>query len=213
MQMINDGMVKGDKGDPFEYEDFTEEQLADLKDGLNTTVAYGNYQTMITAFNSLPKTAYTVGQNVMIVTLNVPDLWIASIEETAVKYEYVSDEAFVESLKNSGTVKVGNYVFAALETQKVDLADHVKFTDLATQLKAGVVYKAAQGEIIRRAFNYYIDAYYLPFGVKNSLTNVAERDAWTDDDKAKACETIGAVGKNEITYDAENESLTIGGNE
>lgn len=126
VDMINAGMLKGDKGDPFEYEDFTEEQLAELKDGLNTTVAYGNYQTMITAFNSLPKTAYTVGKNVMIVTLNVPDLWIASIEEKAVEYEYVSDEAFVETLKNNGTVQVGNYVFAMLETQKIDLSPYLK---------------------------------------------------------------------------------------
>ena len=76
---------------------------------------------MITAFNSLANNAYNVGQNIMIITLNVPDLWISSIESTSQTYTYTTDEAFTTALATNGYAQVGYYRLSALETQKVDL--------------------------------------------------------------------------------------------
>lgn len=89
--------------------------------GANKAVSYGNYSTMITAFNGLASNVYSVGQNIMIVTLDVPDLWVSAVSTSKATYTYTSDSAFVEALKSSGSVKVGYYTLSALETQKVDL--------------------------------------------------------------------------------------------
>jgi hypothetical protein len=120
--------------------------------GANSAVAFGNYQTMVASLNALQSDALTVGQNVMIVTLNVPDLWVAEKLDTATVYNYTSDEDFVAALKADGSVQVGYFKLAALETQKVDLdgfptteelnealSAYVKSTDYATDEKAGVV--------------------------------------------------------------------------
>lgn len=120
--------------------------------GANSAVAFGNYQTMVASLNAMQSDALTVGQNVMIVTLNVPDLWVAEKLGTATVYSYTSDEDFVAALKADGSVQVGYFKLAALETQKVDidgyptteelneaLSAYVKNTDYATEEKAGVV--------------------------------------------------------------------------
>lgn len=109
-----------------------------IADGANQALSYENYQAMITAFNSLASTAYKVGQNIMIITLNVPDLWISGIESTSSTYTYTTDEAFKTALATNGYVQVGYYKLSALETQKVDLTNYVEFTDYASSSKAGV---------------------------------------------------------------------------
>lgn len=94
--------------------------------GANQAITYGNYQTMITAFNALSADAYNLGQNIMIITLNVPDLWVSEKAETSVAYNYVDDESFTNALKTNGYVQVGYYKLSALETQKVDLTEYMK---------------------------------------------------------------------------------------
>ena len=104
--------------------------------GANQAVSYSNYQSMITAFNSLANDVYNVGQNVMIVTLQVPDLWISSIESTSVPYTYTTDEAFTTALATNGYVQVGYYKLSALETQKVDLTDYEQNTNKTTTISS-----------------------------------------------------------------------------
>ena len=105
------------------------------------TQAYGfpNYQQLIMALNILPNDYFNVGQNLYIVTLNVPDLWVSSIESTSQTYTYTTDEAFTTELATNGYVQVGYYRLSALETQKVDLTNYVTNTDYAGSSKAGVV--------------------------------------------------------------------------
>ena len=95
-----------------------------IAEGANQALSYSNYQAMITAFNSLDNEVYKAGQNVLIITLNVPDLWISSVEETSSTYTYTTDEAFTTELQTSGYVQVGYYRLSALETQKVDLTNY-----------------------------------------------------------------------------------------
>lgn len=120
--------------------------------GAGQSISFGDYQTMITSFNSLPKDAYNVNLNVMIIKRYVPDLWVSYKSDKNIPYEYTTDEDFVALLEQSGTVQVGYYIFSPLETQKVDiegyptneqldekLKQYVKSTDYATSEKAGVV--------------------------------------------------------------------------
>lgn len=114
-------------------------EVNDIAKGANQALGYRNYQSMITSFNSLANNVYNVGQNVMIVTLNVPDLWISSIESTSQSYTYTSDSDFTNALSTNGYVQVGYYKLSALETQKVDLTNYVTNTDYANSSTAGVL--------------------------------------------------------------------------
>lgn len=98
--------------------------------GANQALSYSNYQSMVTAFNGFNSTKYNVGQNVMIVTLEVPDLWISGIESTSSSYTYTSDSAIVTALQTNGYIKVGYYKLSMLETQKVDLTNYVQSSQL-----------------------------------------------------------------------------------
>ena len=96
-----------------------------LFNGANKAVSYDNYSTMITTLNSLSSDVYKVGQNIMIVTLGVPDLWVSAVStDSSVYYNYVDDVSFAAALKSKGTVQVGYYTLSALETQKVDLSKY-----------------------------------------------------------------------------------------
>ena len=119
-------------------------EVDSIAKGANQALSYGNYSTMITAFNSLANNVYNVGQNVMIITLQVPDLWISGIESTSQTYTYTTDEAFTTELNTNGYVQVGYYKLSALETQKVDLTNYVTFDDYSTASTTGVVKTSAQ---------------------------------------------------------------------
>ena len=109
-----------------------------IAEGANQSLSFSNYQAMITAFNSLANNVYNVGQNVMIITLNVPDLWISSIESTSQTYTYTTDEAFTTALETNGYAQVGYYRLSALETQKVDLTNYYTKSQTDTLLNAKV---------------------------------------------------------------------------
>lgn len=114
-------------------------EVNSIAKGANQALSYSNYQAMITAFNNLANNVYNVGQNVMIITLEVPDLWISGIESTSSTYTYTTDSAFTTELSTNGYVQVGYYKLSALETQKVDLTNYVKNTDYASTTKGGVI--------------------------------------------------------------------------
>lgn len=104
---------------------------ASITGNTNKAVVFNDYDAMITDLNALPGTAYAVGQNIFIITLNVPDLWISSIATESVPYTYVDDATLANEIKTNGSVQIGYYVLSALETQKVDLTEYVKNTDIA----------------------------------------------------------------------------------
>jgi len=110
-----------------------------IAEGANQALSFNNYQTMITRFNALDDDTYNVGQNMYILTLEVPDLWISSVESTSVPYTYTTDEAIIAALETNGYIQVGYYRLSALETQKVDLTNYVENTDYATSSTGGVV--------------------------------------------------------------------------
>lgn len=119
-------------------------EVDSIAKGANQALSYGNYSTMITAFNALDDDVYKVGQNVMIVTLNVPDLWISGIESTSSTYTYTTDEAFTTELNTNGYVQVGYYKLSALETQKVDLTNYATKNE-----KADIIQNEKTGSIVQ----------------------------------------------------------------
>lgn len=105
----------------------------------NKAKGYVDYSSLITELNSASNQEYLVGQSFLIQTLNVPDLWIISIENSNIPYTYTSDEAFITATSQTGGCQVGYYKLGQLETLKQDLTNYVKNTDYASISKGGVV--------------------------------------------------------------------------
>lgn len=105
--------------------------------GANPAESYDSYQLMINALNHAPKDEFYKGQNINVVTMGVPDLWVKDIVADKVYYDYNSyndynqkgDQKIVQELTDNGYIQVGYYQLARLETQKVYLQDYVKYSD------------------------------------------------------------------------------------
>ena len=156
-------------------------EVDSIAKGANQALSYVNYSAMVTAFNSLANNVYNTGQNVMIVTLQVPDLWISGIESTSQTYTYTTDEAFTTELSTNGYIQVGYYKLSALETQKVDLTNYVTNTDYATAEKGGTIRTSnasglgiSNGNLyaVTKAYNTYSSASGNMFIGKGTLENV-----------------------------------------
>ena len=100
--------------------------------GANQGLSYESYEAMITALNAMESTKLHNGQNIHIGTLNVPDIWIYSVEDTSVEYSYVDDETLINALATFP--QVGYYRLSQLETQKVDLTEYAKKEVLGDQV-------------------------------------------------------------------------------
>ena len=92
--------------------------------GCSKAISFANYETMITALNGFEKDVYIRGQDIYVVTIGVPDVWISEIADTSVTYNYTTDEEFAAELRSKGSVQVGYYILSQLETQKVILTDY-----------------------------------------------------------------------------------------
>lgn len=139
--------------DVSEKQDITDESLAtnhktipaainevnNIAKGANQALSFVDYSAMVTEFNSLGSDEYSVGQNIYIQTVDVPDLWISNVESTSSTYTYVDDATIISALDTNGYIQVGYYKLSALETQKVDLTDYVTNADYATADTGGVV--------------------------------------------------------------------------
>ncbi len=110
-----------------------------LAKGANQCVTYDNYEAFIEDFNSLSNDIYKAGQDIRIVTVEVPDLWVAYVDTESVEYSYTSDEDLVNELEGSGFIQVGYYKLGVLEGQKADLTNCIKNTDYATYTIPGIM--------------------------------------------------------------------------
>lgn len=186
----------------------------DKFNGSNKAVSYTDYGTMVTALNTATKSSlnWAIGQNIMIVTLAVPDLWVSEVAEESKTYTYTNDEVFINDLTTNGSVQVGYYKLSALETQKVDLTNYVKNTDYATSTTAGIVKVNTQstndygimitsGKIIqtiyatksdilkKENYRHALSPVFLDYAIKVGLTT--NKEEWTDEDRASARELLG----------------------
>lgn len=109
-------------------------RLERMISGEKGALAYATYEEMVTALNADEK-SYGVGQSVFIGTRDVPDLWIYGVEDTKIEYIYVDDNTIELTLKYDGTIRIGYYTLAALESNVVEL-DNVVTTDTEQTITA-----------------------------------------------------------------------------
>ena len=86
-------------------------------------IHYQTYAEMVADLNDASKTKYIKGNDINIVTLDVPDVWIFEIANTPVYYTYTTDDAIVAAL-NAGRFQVGYYVLSPREGHKAFLKDY-----------------------------------------------------------------------------------------
>lgn len=95
-------------------------------------ISFTSYSAVVDDFNFAATNKYHVGQTVFVNTRNVPDLWVYSVENTHVDYNYSGDGAIVDALENNGTIQFGYYKLAPMETNKVVLDGVVNLDDMQT---------------------------------------------------------------------------------
>lgn len=101
------------------------QRIEEVLEGKEQAVAFTNYQAVVNDFNNAATNKYNVGQSVYVQSVNVPDLWVYSIENTHVDFAYVGDEDIVETLETTGTVQFGYYRLAMMETKTASVANAV----------------------------------------------------------------------------------------
>lgn len=100
-------------------------RLNNLLQEKEQSVAYANYQEVVNVFNMAATNAFNVGQTIYVQSLNVPDLWVYSVENTHIEFAYVGDADIVDTLLENGTVQIGYYKLAMMETKTTDVSNVV----------------------------------------------------------------------------------------
>lgn len=204
--------------------------------GANPAQPYDNYQKMVSALNNAENDEFYKGQNIYIVTVGVPDLWIKDIVADKVYYDYNSyndynqkgDQKIVQDLHDNGYIQVGYYQLARLETQKVYLQDYVKNTDYAvaggaygliklTYADSGGLHATPQGLRIQQAQSTHIDAKknefrpitpaVLDYAVKVGVTTNTK--TLTDTEKASAQKWLFGSQPIDISYSSSGASVPL----
>ena len=120
-----------------------------LAKGRTLALSFDTYMDMVRAVNET-MTDWNVGQNIYIVSSDVPDLWVSGISESWVTSTYDDDNGFADYLRENGYIQIGNYVLLPLETEKVDLSEYAKLRDTAqmiTSLEEDISTKLPIGNI------------------------------------------------------------------
>ena len=107
----------------------TNEKIGEVESialGAEKAITYGDYRQMVETLNALPKSFFKAGQGINIITMGVPDVWVAYVQDTSIPYTYTNDQAIADTLKTVGTLQIGYFVLAQKETQKVNLTDYAK---------------------------------------------------------------------------------------
>lgn len=86
--------------------------------GAQQSLSFENYAELVEYIKGLGANDLSVGQNMYIKELNVPDVWIYIANKDWTNYPFNGNEAFINGLNSENGVHVGHYVLAALETGK-----------------------------------------------------------------------------------------------
>jgi hypothetical protein len=103
--------------------------------GAQQAEKYDFISDMVEALHNEVANRYKRGNNLYIVDTGVPDFWVVTSAEEYSNYNYIDDASLVADLKANGTIKIGYYVLAQLETDKPDLTNVPTYDDLDGYVK------------------------------------------------------------------------------
>ena len=152
--------------------DITASEALSIAEGANKAIGVESYEELVNLLKRTPD--FVVGQNFYIKTLNVPDMWLYSIEDNGVEYTYV-DDASIIAATTEAPLQIGTYKIAQLETLKTDLTNYVKNTDVSKNGKPGLM--ALYGDTNGWGYGLYNDGgkiYLAPAGYAQLNTRTPE---------------------------------------
>lgn len=102
----------------------TADSALTLAKGAMVARSYDTYEAMIEALEAMSAGTLDVGQQILIVTMGVPDVWVSANSGSNDAYTYSTDEALITELTGENGLVGSWYTLRPLETQKVDLSDY-----------------------------------------------------------------------------------------
>ena len=105
--------------------------------GAQQSLAFENYQEAIEYLNNLPYMQLSIGQNIYIRSLNVPDLWVFNTIDIPYSYPYTNDQNFITYISSKWGGQVGHYILSPLESSKSVITN-----DASSQVLAGGVHQS-----------------------------------------------------------------------
>jgi hypothetical protein len=94
--------------------------------GASKGKVYYDYYNMWGDISAMPKDYLSVPDHIFLQVVDVPDLWVMHTTDENHIYDFTSNEQFLNDLLEQGMVWVGHFVLSMLETQKVDLVEYAK---------------------------------------------------------------------------------------
>lgn len=124
------------------------EEAVSIAKGANQAISVADYSSLIERIKEADADEFKVGQNIYIEQKDIPDVWIAYVEpDQFTDYNYVSDEQFIADVNAYPYgISIGHYSVCFLETQKVDLAEYFKRTEVQTLVNSSLANAKASGE-------------------------------------------------------------------
>jgi hypothetical protein len=101
-------------------------EIEAIAKGASKGKVYYDYYNMWGDISAMPKDYLSVPDHIFLQVVNVPDLWVMHTTDENHIYDFTSNEQFLNDLLEQGMVWVGHFVLSMLETQKVDLTDYAK---------------------------------------------------------------------------------------
>ena len=146
------------------------EQAVSIAKGATQSVAVADYPALFELLSNADADKFRVGQNIYIAKLNVPDVWISAVEPDQTTQEsYTSDAAFIAFVNLYGSISIGHYSVSFLETQKVDLSEYFKRTEVQSLVNTALTNAKENGE----------------FDGTDGYNPIRGTDYWTEADKAE----------------------------
>lgn len=105
--------------------------------GAQQSLAFENYQEAIEYLNNLPFMQLSIGQNIYIRSLNVPDLWVFGTIDIPYNYPYTNDQDFIIHINGKNGGQVGYYILSPLEGSKSVITN-----DASSQVLVGGVHQS-----------------------------------------------------------------------
>lgn len=106
-------------------------ELENLIKGASSAKVCEDLEDMVTQLNNASLADFTVGTNILIKAVGVPDFWVSEVYTENIPYAWTNDEDFINNLHpasspTENSLQVGYYGISFLETDKVDLTGIAK---------------------------------------------------------------------------------------
>lgn len=93
------------------------QQLIDKVNAMQLGIGKDDYADVVAYLNPLEATELVVGQDIYVLTIDTPDLWISEVKANSVPYTYVDDDTLLSDINTGGgKLQIGYYSVSIAES-------------------------------------------------------------------------------------------------